>query len=234
MKVLLRCLIINCGVHERFSVLQMPQMLLQFTKWPSTGVPLHSWVRTFWTKKKRPGSRKSASVRRLSRAYMGCRKATNTSLEQTMGFVRLLWREHTAIRHPSGRHPVFTGKPLKPGLMHSKHTSLHKRGWWLSGPFLRSPLLLLHVIGGLLNRQSSGDEGCFIRSGSPEPGAHMNPLDIYSSSLAASVRFAYCHFLLRRGGRMGSVQTSSDETPPLLLYLFEEAIVPHFGNQDRY
>lgn len=50
-------------------------------------------------------------------------------------------------------------------------------------PLLQSPLLLLRVIGGLLNGPSSGDEGCFIRSGSPEPGAHMNPLDIYSSSL---------------------------------------------------
>lgn len=61
-------------------------------------------------------------------------EAANMSLEQSMHYARPSWREHRAIRHPSGRHPVFTGKPLKPGLMHSKHTSLHKCGWWLSGP----------------------------------------------------------------------------------------------------
>lgn len=65
--------------------------------------------------------------------------------------------------------------------MHSKHTSLHTCGWWLSGPF---PFALLHsrVIGGLLKGPSSSDESCFIRLGSHEPGAHMKPLDIYSST----------------------------------------------------
>lgn len=69
-------------------------------------------------------------------------ETTNMSPEQSMYYARLPWREHRAIRQPSGRHPVFTGKPLKPGLMHSKHTSLYKCGWWLSGPFPFSPSVL--------------------------------------------------------------------------------------------
>lgn len=51
-------------------------------------------------------------------------EATNTLLEQPLNYVQLPLTEHSVIRHPSGRHPVFTGKPLKPGLMHSKHDSL--------------------------------------------------------------------------------------------------------------
>lgn len=80
--------------------------------------------------------------------------ATNTLLEQplydvwlpTSGFRRV-------IRHPSGRHPVFTGKPLKPGLrtnntqtsqrvdddsvalFHLLHCCALARHWW---PFKRA------------------------------------------------------------------------------------------------
>lgn len=33
-----------------------------------------------------------------------------------------------AIRHASGRHPLFTGKPLEAALMHYKHIGPHKCG----------------------------------------------------------------------------------------------------------
>lgn len=48
-------------------------------------------------------------------------------------------------------------------------------------PFYNLPLLL-HVISGLLNGPYEGEESCFIRMGSPEPGAHIKLLDIYNST----------------------------------------------------
>lgn len=64
--------------------------------------------------------------------------------------------------------------------MHSEHTSLHM--WMMTQLPLSNLSLLLHVICGLLNGQNSGDQSCFIRLGSPEPGARMKRLDIYSSA----------------------------------------------------
>lgn len=142
--------------------------------------------------------------------------------------VRHPWRKHRAIRHPSGRHPVFTGKPLKPGLMHSKHTSLHKCAWWLSGPLFHSLLMLLRVICGLLNGPSGGDVSCFIRLGSPWTGS-SHEARLFIAAQKSCRLLSLPPRLLR--GRMGSAQTSSDVADILLsasLYLFEEAIVPRF------
>lgn len=89
-----------------------------------------------------------------------------------------------------------------------------------------------------LNGPSGGDESRFIRLGSPEPAAQMEPLDIYSSTtaFAASVQFNYCHFLLRGGpdGLSADILRRGRHPLSAALYLFEEAIVPgFFGNCER-
>lgn len=72
--------------------------------------------------------------------------------------------------------------------------------------------LLLRVISGLLNGPSSGDEGCFIRLGSPEPGAQMKPPDIYSSTTVLPLLSSATTVTSSSAeGQMGSVQTSSGE-----------------------
>lgn len=178
---------------------------------------LHSWVQNLnkttqqWRGSHNYLRKRHHSYLAFTWLFTWISAATDTTREQSMYYARLPWREHRAIRHSCGRHPVFTGKPLKPGLMHSKHTSLHKCGWWLSGPFPFSPPVL-RVIGGLLNGPSSGDGSCFIRLGSPEPGAQMKPLDIYSSTtVLPPLSGSSIVTSSSAEGRMGSVQTASDE-----------------------
>lgn len=142
-------------------------------------------------------------------------------------YPQLPWQEHRPLRLPSGRHPVFTKKPLQPGLMHFKHT--HTRGRWLSCPFSSSALSL--VICGLLNGASSRDETCFIRSGSPELGARMKPLVIYSCTAVAFYLAGLCHFLLRgRPDALSADILRRGRHPHLAaLYLFEGSFVLWFG-----
>lgn len=160
-------------------------------------------------------------------------EATNTSLEQLMFCARFPWRVHRAIRHPSGRHPVFTGKPLKPGLMHSKHTSLCKCGWWLSGPFF----ILFSAFARHqwpFKRGQAAEMSCFIRLGSPEPGAKMRALDIYSSTAVMLLRPArLCHFLLRWGPDGLSADILRWGRHPLfscIVSIWGSHCAPRFGN----
>lgn len=157
--------------------------------------------------------------------------ATNTLLEQAANYVRLSWREHSVIRHPSGRHPVFTGKPLKPGLMRSKHDSLATCGWWLSGPFPFSPLLRFFRHQWPFKRASEAEMRVVLLD-----WAALNQRDIYSSSAVALLLSGSTLSLppMLRAGWAQHILIWGRHPILAALYLFEEAIVPPFGNYKEF
>lgn len=115
-----------------------------------------------------------------------------------MYYAKLPWEEHRALRHPSGRHPVFTEKPLQPGLMHFKHTPTHTHGRWLSRPFPLSVLLL--VICGLFKWTEQRRWVALLDWEALNPGLRWSLLLFIAAQQLRSFSLAgLCHFLLRGG-----------------------------------
>lgn len=136
---------------------------------------------------------------------------------------------HTAIRNPGGRHPVFTRKPLQLAALqtHQPPTRVADD----SAALFHSLVSFLHIISGLLNWRSNGDERPFIRLSRAGSGPEMKPLDIYSSTAVEPFCLVWLYHFLHRGPDGLGADILRQGRYPFLgaLYLFEGAIVPSVG-----
>lgn len=125
-----------------------------------------------------------------------------------------------AFRHQNGSYPVFTGKPLSPGLMHSKHITLHKCGWWLNNPFFYSLLCFSRHQWPFKRGQAAEMRGALL------DWAALNWELRWRLSVFIAAQQSCCSVRLdsvtssSAEGQMGSMQTSSEDADiPFLVAL---------------
>lgn len=210
----------------------MPQILLSFTKWLLIRAPSHSWV---------PVERSSPGMDSYTHLFISAKLTIFIGFHTAyMDFLKPQTHHYCswcsmqgflgAIRCPNARHPVFTGKPLNPGLMHSKHTTLCKCGWWLSDPFFYSLLCFSRHQWPFKRGQAANMRGALL------DWAALNWELRWRLSVFIAAQQSCCSVRLdsvtssSAEGQMGSLQTSSQEADiPFLvvLCLFERVIVLH-------